>query len=94
MNYDMNVEYDTVCMIEKKIKQIRQNVSESTDCMVYALRNAADYLAGEQYGKACENTLLCAESAKKTVDNLGFLLTFLDSVKDSIELYDGCKYGN
>ncbi len=91
--YDMNVDYAVLCQVESKLKSIRENLTESTDCMVYALRSAGNYLSGEQFGKACETTLLCADSARKSVENIDQLISYIGALKCSFESYSRCGYG-
>ena len=92
-NYDMNVDIDTLCKILSELESIRRNISESTDCMVFALRHSGNFLSGEQYGKACETTLLCAESARKTVENISHVMEYVSKLKTGLESYSRCEYG-
>lgn len=90
--YDMCVDYDTLCEIEKKLKNISLNLGSSADSMLYALHNCYGFLAGQQFDKACQTTAQCSEISKLTISNISEVLRYISRLKECLELYSSCGF--
>ena len=90
--YDMCIDYDTLCEIEQKLKNISNNLGVSADSMLFALRNCDGFLAGKQFEKASKTTITCTEVSKRTIENINNVLAYINKLKECLETYSGCGY--
>ena len=90
--YDMCIDYETLCEIEQKLINVKENLSVSADSMLYALRNCEGFLSGNQFEKACKTTIVCTDVSKKTVENITELLNYISRLKQCLESYSNCRY--
>lgn len=90
--YDMCIDYETLCEIENKLSNISNNLSVSSDSMLFALRNCDGFLSGNQFEKASQTTILCSDVSKKTVENITETLKYIAKLKECLETYSGCGY--
>lgn len=92
--YDMNVDSDTLRIIEDKLKKINNALSESTNNMLYALQAPSQgFLAGHQFEKAKKATMDCIDVTGNAVNNLNNAINYIASLRNIIEKYSMCGYG-
>ena len=91
-SYDMCIDYETLCELESKLIDIRNNVGVSADSMLFALRNCDGFLSGNQFEKASQTTIMCSEVSKKTIENISEVLKYIAKLKECLETYSGCRY--
>jgi len=92
--YDMCVDFETLCSIEDKLKMISYNLSLSTKQMVMALQSSQEYLSGNQFAKAKQTTLNCIEITGKTSNNITNALDYICKLKEIVDRYSMCGYNN
>ena len=90
--YDMCNDYDTLCHLENKLRNIKTNLGNSADTMLYELRNAGEFLSGNQYEKASNTTIQCSYNSRYTIENIDEVLKYIAKLKNSIEEYSGCGF--
>ncbi len=91
-DYDMDVDYETLCQIESDLKQINHNLSESINNMIIGLQDSQDFLAGQQFENAKKITYKCMEITSRTVNNLGTAVDYIREMKNCLEEYSQCMY--
>ena len=92
MNYDMNVDYDLLCVVEEKMRIINRCIEESADSMSRSLINSEGFLSGKQYEAAKKTTMECLEISRLNEARIRSLLMFISRLKDIVEEYSGCTY--
>ena len=91
-DFDMDVDYETLCQIETDLRHINHNLSESTNNMTMGLQDSQDFLAGQQFENAKDITYKCVEITSRTVNNLGIAVDFIKELKNCLEEYSQCMY--
>ena len=91
-SYDMCIDYETLCIIESKLISIRNNLGVSADSMLFSLRSCGGFLSGNQFDKACQTTIKCADVSQKTMKNISDVLKYISKLKECLESYSGCRY--
>ena len=91
-DYDICVEYDTLCDISDKLKKIEYDIDKSTDRMKAAIQRAQDFLAGNQFEKAKNTTMSCVEITNRTQINLKKAENFIEKLREIVEEYGKCTY--
>lgn len=92
--YDMFVDFETLCSIEDKLKMIGYNLSQSTEQMVTALQYSQEFLSGNQFEKAKQTTLNCIEITGKTGNNITNAIAYICRLKEIVDQYSICEYNN
>ncbi len=90
--YDMCVDYDSLCNLEQMLNRISQNMGDSADTMLYALKNSSGFLSGAQFDRACQTTVKCSDTARYTMENITEVLKYITRLKRCLEEYSGCGY--
>lgn len=91
-SYDMYVNYDILCDIDGKLKNIEYDVGESTRMMVDAIQRSQDYLAGNQFEKAKAVTAKCNSITQKTQINIAYAREYIRNLQEVVEEYDRLGY--
>lgn len=87
-NYDICVDYDTLCVIEEKLSRIMYNLTESADRMEHAIRVSQGFLSGNQFEKAKGTTNECVALTAKTAGNIQSALNYLGELRQILDEYE------
>lgn len=90
--FDINADYDTLCMLEEKLQYISYDLTESTEQMSQAIIRSQDFLAGNQFEKAKNITMTCIRHTNKTNENINNARKFLGELKSLLEEYGRNTY--
>ena len=91
-DYDMDVDYETLCQIEIDLMQINSSLDESTKNMVSGLQDGGDFLAGRQFEKAKSTTLQCLDLVRRIENKTSIAINFVKELKKCLEEYSQCIY--
>ena len=91
-SYDINVEYETLCVIEDKLNKIQYDLTESTSRMNESIQRSGEFLAGNQFEKAKETTTKCLDVSNKTLLNIKRATDFIVKLRDVLDSYGTCGY--
>ncbi len=91
-DYDMCVDYDTLCVIEDKLQKIEYDLTSSTQKMVEAIQKSQDFLAGNQFEKANSITMSCVDISRKTETNIEYAKKYIGGLRTALEEYCKCSY--
>lgn len=87
----MNVEYNTLCDIEKMLKRIEDDINLSNNAMKDAIERSSTFLSGQQFEKAKSVTDKSLKLSKKCSENLIGMQKYISELICVLEEYD--KYG-
>lgn len=90
--YDIDVEYDVLCMIEKKLRIIAFDIENSTQRMNEAIQRAQVFLSGNQFEKAKKTTIACVEKTRITQSNIKSAEEYIKKLKAAVDEYGKCLY--
>ena len=90
--YDINVDYDTLCVIEDKLKKLQYDLTESTVQMKDSIVRSGDFLAGNQFEKARNTTSRCLGISSKTATNINLATIFIVRLREILDSYGNCGY--
>ena len=90
--FDINVDYDTLCIIEEKLQYICHDLTESTEQMYQAIQRSQEFLAGNQFEKAKNTTLNCIQHTNRTNGNINNAMKYIRELRSLLEEYGGCTY--
>ena len=90
--YDICVDYETLCELQNKLKIIAYDLTSSTDQMNRAVQNSQEFLAGHQFEKAQKTTMACISLTERTNQNIGRAAEYLETLKGVLEEYGRCAY--
>ncbi len=90
--YDICVDYDTLCDIEYKLRLITYDLGNSVEQMVRAIQDSQEFLAGNQFEKAKRTTIQCAKLTERTIGNINHAREYLEKLKDMLTQYSQCAY--
>lgn len=91
-NYDMCVDYDTLCSIEESLDKIAYDLSSSTDRMKAAIKDSAEFLAGNQFEKAKRTSNACIDLTEKTGVNILRAKKYITELRSIMDEYGNCRY--
>ena len=90
--YDICVDYDTLCELQYKLELIMHDLTSSTEQMTRAIQNSQEFLAGHQFEKAKSTTMTCVKLTEKTGNNIKHAMEYLEKIKSVLEEYGRCAY--
>lgn len=91
-NYDVNVDFETLCKMEEDLKRIRINLKLSADTMNESIGKSEQLLSGKQYERAKEITGECIEIAQKDIVVIQELISHIQTIKRILNEYMDCAY--
>ena len=90
--FDMCVDFNSLCDIEEKLKNIGSNLTGATEQMLLAIQESQGFLEGQQFEKAQKTTMSCINVTAKTNNNIRNALRYIEQLKSQIDAYNKCKY--
>lgn len=90
--YDVCVDYDALCKMEDNLLMIQHDLSESTERMKTAIAQSQNFLAGNQFEKAKNTTLMCAAMSETTLRNIDKAKNYLSELRMALDLYARGEY--
>lgn len=90
--YEMCVDFDTLCLIEEKLETIQKNLLFAIDEMKGSLQNSQSFLSGRQFEKAKSVTSHSIVIVNKTSDNIRNAIHYIEELKSALEEYNNYKY--
>lgn len=90
---DMDVDYDTLLIVDNKLDKISYSLMNSAQQMQTAIRNSQDFLSGQQFEKAKNITFECTQYTELTAQNLIYAKTFIEELLVLLDEYGQCEYG-
>ena len=92
MNNDMNVDSNTIEIINGKLKTINKNLSNANQQMLASLLHSQGFLEGQQFEKARKVTLKNIEQTGITSNNIRHSIEYNVKILELLYRYDKCKY--
>ncbi len=90
--YDIEVDYEELCEIERKLNAIYQNLVNGTNLMSSNVQRCEGFLSGNQFNLAKEKTKICMDLTSKTASNIAVLIAYLSELKECVVDYNESRY--
>lgn len=90
--YDIDVDYEELCEIERKLNAIYQNLKNGRNLMSSNIQKCEGFLSGNQFNIAKEKTKICTDLTSKTANNIATIIAYISELKECVLEYNESRY--